>query len=100
MPRGIPHSVFMGRVVGPGEPMWLPEDADLALEWQAEQDITCKGCGQPVDESTATASEGGYEGHAVVCFGCRELRQHASGFESDALAATKFYVTKAAAGGD
>lgn len=66
--RGIPHSVFLGRVVGPGEPQWLPEDRAKAIaavlekgevcgrchtaDWQWEEDphafepvkLNCKGC--------------------------------------------------------
>ncbi len=33
--------------------MWLPSDRAAALEWQAEQDLICGGCGSPRDETMA-----------------------------------------------
>lgn len=49
-PRGIPHSVFGGREVLPGAPIWLPRDRELALAWAAEERATCPGCGsKPAD---------------------------------------------------
>jgi len=50
-PRGIPLSVFLGRTVYPGEPQWLPDDVEAALEWQAEQARLCSGCGHSLDET-------------------------------------------------
>ena len=43
--RGIPLSVFLGRVVEAGEPAWLPEDRDVVAVWQAEQHGKCPQCG-------------------------------------------------------
>lgn len=62
--------MFTGRPVRDGEPMWLPADTELALEWQAEQAITCSGCGQPRDESTRPEARGLYDVHTLVCAGC------------------------------
>jgi len=45
-PRGIPHSIFMGRVREPGEPEWLPEDRAKALEWLVFDQTRCSGCGR------------------------------------------------------
>lgn len=50
--------------------MWLPTDTELALEWQAEKDITCNGCGQPRDESTRADARGMYDVHTLTCAGC------------------------------
>jgi hypothetical protein len=49
-PRGIPHSVFLGRVVGPGEPVWLGADRDKALWWLIHDRQTCRGCGTRPEE--------------------------------------------------
>jgi hypothetical protein len=49
-PRGIPHSVFLGRVVGPGEPQWLDADRDKAIWWMIHQRQACPECGTRPDE--------------------------------------------------
>ena len=45
VPKGIPRSVFLGRVVAAADPLWLPEDLEAALEWQELQAYLCSGCG-------------------------------------------------------
>lgn len=52
-----------------GEPEWLPEDLDVALEWQRHLDEQCT-CGNPLMESTDPELEGAYEAQAVVCHAC------------------------------
>jgi hypothetical protein len=47
---------------------WPDEDIDLALEWQAEQDAKCGGCGHPLDETTSSSYR--YEAAEVVCQAC------------------------------
>lgn len=49
-PRGIPHSLFLGRVVEAGEPQWLDADRDKALWWLIHDRMTCPGCGTRPDE--------------------------------------------------
>lgn len=66
----MPRSVLMGRVVEPGEPLWLAEDVDAVLEWQRWCDLQCSGCGQPMTETLDPELEGAYEATAVVCHGC------------------------------
>lgn len=34
----------------PGEPMWLPDDRDLALAWQRDHNARCGDCGMRRDE--------------------------------------------------
>jgi hypothetical protein len=72
-PRGIPLSVFLGRVVGPGDPQWLPEDVAAALKWQSEQDLLCPGCGQPRGESFDKSSRYTVVSHR--CEACAALQQ-------------------------
>lgn len=72
-PRGIPLSVFLGRVVYPGDPQWLDDDLLAALEWQTEQAGRCKDCGQDLDASTARDNHDEYEAEGVSCHGCRAI---------------------------
>lgn len=96
MPLGIPHSEFSGRVIGPGEPRWLPEDIELALAWHREDAQTCKGCGQPWDEATDKNNARKYHAHETVCYGCAviEWRRDFLGKENADLAGVRLYVTK------
>lgn len=50
--------------------MWLDEDIEAALAWQAERDCRCPGCGLPTDETTAPGAA--YIATPVVCTACRE----------------------------
>lgn len=59
-------------MVAEGEPLWLPEDTAYALAWQAEQDLTCDGCGQPTDESMSPEAEGAYKVSPKRCHACSE----------------------------
>lgn len=71
-PRGIPLSVFRGRVVCPGDPAWLDGDFVAALEWQAYEDGKCPGCGQPASESMADEDDSpAYEAEALRCHACK-----------------------------
>lgn len=67
---GIPRSVFLGRVVGPGEPLWTEEDRAAALEWQAYQKSLCPGCKRPRTESFDVAMDDHYDVHAFQCHAC------------------------------
>jgi hypothetical protein len=67
--------VFTGRVVKRGEPQWLPEDTDLALEWQAEKRSLCPGCRQPLDETTnADNDRQAYVAEDVLCQACQVIQ--------------------------
>lgn len=47
-PRGIPLSVFLGRIVYPGDPQWLPRDVEAAMWWLASR---CTSCGQDTNQT-------------------------------------------------
>lgn len=67
---GIPRSIFLGRVVGVGEPLWLSEDRQAALEWQAYQKALCPGCKRPRTESFDVAHDDAYDVVALQCHAC------------------------------
>lgn len=76
-PRGVPLSVFQGRVVYPGEPQWLEADMLAALEWQAEQAGKCSGCGQNLDGTTGKANFDKWNAEAITCDACRAISRTA-----------------------
>jgi hypothetical protein len=75
--RAVPRSVFLGRVVAPGDPLWLQEDVTAALEWQAYQRMLCSGCSLPRSETFDIAMDDGYDADVWVCHACaaRERKQ-------------------------
>ena len=70
-PRGIPLSEFLY--------VWSDEDRWAALDWQAEQDRRCSGCGQDLEQTLGPGSfdkwNAEVSGH---CDGCRALHRAAS----------------------
>lgn len=68
-PKGIPLSIFLGRVQGFGEPLWLEDDTRKAVAWQAEQNARCSGCGQPRSECMSEDAPD-YEAEMWRCFAC------------------------------
>lgn len=88
--------MFAGRVVAPGEPLWLPADMDLALAFKREQDTACGGCGQPIDESTDPKNARRYRAHEKTCYGCAVIdwRRDALSGEDGDLAGVRLYVTR------
>ncbi len=75
----MPPSVFRGRVVAEGEPLWLDTDRDEALALLAEESATCE-CGEPRDVSMALESDGAYAGEVVICHACAALSRAARDF--------------------
>jgi hypothetical protein len=78
----IPHSLFLGRVPGPGEPLWLEDDQDKALRFEQyleEQAIgQCPSCHTHRDDWTDPETgrnlvEPAWEVAVVECPGCRRL---------------------------
>ncbi len=67
---GIPRSVFLGRVVTDGEPLWLPEDRQAALEYQAYKKSLCPGCNRPRTECFDKAMDDAYSVVALQCHAC------------------------------
>jgi hypothetical protein len=50
--------------------VWLPEDQQAALEWQAHKDLLCSGCGQPRDECFAPENSFRYTAEPLECHAC------------------------------
>lgn len=97
-PVGIPLSVFNGRTVYPGDPMWLPEDRAAALDWHVENSTRCPGCGH--SQAVTTSSEPpDYEVEAVVCHACMAKTREAQRMREtrgDDMGAIYFRVREAA----
>lgn len=55
------------------------DDMAAALEWKAEDDTRCGGCGGPLDETTALGADDDYDAEIIVCHRCaigdRTVRQ-------------------------
>lgn len=67
---GVPRSVFLGRVVKPGEPLWLADDRWWALALLEAESGLCGDCGQPLHESTHADNEYEYDAAVSRCHGC------------------------------
>lgn len=72
-PRGIPLSVFLGRVVGPGDPVWLLSDRDAALAWAEREARICKRCG--TDPEAWDEDPLAFHAHLQQCKGCQEQQR-------------------------
>lgn len=66
--HGVPHSVFLGRAVEAGGPVWLATDRAKALAWMLERGSNCSRCGTPRWEWDADALA--YEPVEEYCHGC------------------------------
>jgi hypothetical protein len=72
--------VFLGRVVGGGDPAWLDTDRALALAWQAEKNSTCS-CGTRDDEWVEDRAA--YVGATAYCRGHELLAMQAEALPKD-----------------
>lgn len=82
----MPRSILLGRPwPQPGEPLFLPEDAEYAMAWVEDQRAHCPGgCGQYQDESMDPATEGQWTATSVRCHACATRAREASRFEDSA----------------
>lgn len=71
---GKSHSVFTGRVVGPGEPEFLPEDTDGAIALAEEERDTCPSCGMQKAWCRDPVNQFGvFEPHQEFCWASYRL---------------------------
>lgn len=63
----------------------MAEDADLAVEWQIEQDLKCSGCGQPRDESMDPDNARHYIAEDVRCHACAAIGRRADASKKEGV---------------
>lgn len=87
-PRGIPLSVFHGRVVYPGDPQWTDDDRLAVYDWLEKEARTCPGCGQNIDESMAKENSFAYQADALRCHACYAIETARAKAERSKVPAT------------
>lgn len=80
--------------------MWTAEDMALALEWQAEKNLRCEGCGHHLDETLSAGAARAYEADEMTCHACQviEWRREALSEQSRDMGGLRIYATRRAAG--
>jgi hypothetical protein len=63
--------VFLGAPLpGPGQVLWTDEDQAWALALLQVEAETCRGCGQPLGESTDADLEELWQAEVIKCHAC------------------------------
>lgn len=70
--HGIPISVFFGRVIEPGDPLWLTADTEVAIGFEQWLSAVCPACGLHRLDWESERDET-WKGRIETCFGCVEL---------------------------
>lgn len=101
-PRGIALSVFLGRVVYPGDPQWEDRDTWAAMQWLVDQNGACSGCGQPRAKSMLPEMDApDYEVEVTRCWACEAMQTEMKNWqESGASPAGAYFTAKERSGGD
>lgn len=63
--------MFLGRVVGPEEPLWLDDDTEAVLAFLDYEKALCSGCGHSRLESFNRRYSFAYEAEVVRCHSCK-----------------------------
>lgn len=84
--RGIPHSIFLGRLWpnpdDPTEPQWLDVDQDVAMAHHTWAGQVCPHCGlHPLDWPTERSET--WKGVLSTCWGCVEVADTMSTIPKD-----------------
>jgi len=61
---------------GPGEALWTDDDRAWAIALLVVEDEVCRGCGQPVTESTDPELEELWAAEVVRCHACAAAGRH------------------------
>jgi hypothetical protein len=78
----VPHSVFTGRVVEPGEPAFLAEDTDGAVALAEEERDTCPSCGMPKVWCRDPANQFAFEALEEQCHVTYRLAERRASWEN------------------
>ncbi len=73
--------------------MWLDEDRDLALAWQAEEAEKCPGCGKPHSESFDQDLEDEWTATGLRCFACKAKGRERERFTDGSADTAGLYMT-------
>jgi hypothetical protein len=76
---GVSRSVFLGRIVAPGDPLFTESDRQWATALHLLEQGT-HACGQPSSESFAKDSDGAYVAEAIRCHACAAAAREAATF--------------------
>lgn len=63
--------------------LWTEEDRAWALALLAVEDEVCRGCGQPVADSTDPALEEMWRAEVIRCHACATAGREAAAFQHD-----------------
>lgn len=88
----------MGRVVAPGEPLWLPEDRAWALALAEVERDSCPDCGQPWSEASKAENEDQYDAEVLRCHACVAGARRAHQFQESGGDARGLHVSIAKRG--
>jgi hypothetical protein len=70
----VPRSVFLGRVIAEGEPLWLPDDRGWAIALARVEADVHHECGRPWSEAMDPANAERYTVDELgVCAACYAL---------------------------
>jgi hypothetical protein len=86
--------VFLGRVVGEGEPLWTRDDAQAVLEYLREKALLCPGCGLPRDETMDPEAEGHFTSRALRCHACAARERAAKKFAMQNDGGSLYYTVE------
>lgn len=76
-----------GRVVEPGEPLWLPEDRDIVLGWFEYRRTLCPGCGLPRDETHGGEFMHAFTAEVTRCQACATRERAGTEYAKKAIKA-------------
>jgi len=69
---------------------------ELALAWQADEKLRCKGCGHYLDESLDEGNLRAWEAQEVTCGGCMvmDIRRDTLAQQERDMAGLRIYATR------
>jgi hypothetical protein len=83
----------MGRVVAPGEPLWLDEDRSWALALAEVERDSCPDCGHAWSEASAIETEFEYDVSLLRCHACAAGARQSQRFQETGGDASGLHVS-------